>query len=100
MATQTERLDGYRERRNTYFKEHENSPLTPEQKEIFNGLSYFPENEDLHFTLEFDQLGEDVGEVVTFATVSGSEKQYTRAGRVFFAVDGQDATLSVFRNAT
>ncbi|HEU0163750.1 MAG TPA: DUF1684 domain-containing protein [Thermomicrobiales bacterium] len=98
MAIETGRLGGYRERKDTYFKDHENSPLTPDQKEIFNGLSYFPENENLSCTLEVDEIGEGVGEVVTIATVSGVEKQYVRVGRVHFPVNGEDTTLSVFQD--
>jgi len=98
MATQTGRLAGFRERKDAYFKEHANSPLTPEQKPIFNGLSYYPENEDLNLVLDIDTEGEGVGEVVTIATVSGEAKQYIRVGRVHFPVDGVETTLSVFQN--
>lgn len=92
------RLDGYRERKNSYYREHDNSPLTPEQKQIFEGLSYFPENDDLHLVLELDKSGEGIGEEITVGTVSGEAKQYVRAGRVHFDVEKTPVTLSVFQD--
>lgn len=97
MATSS-RLEGYRARKDAYYRDHENSPLTPEQKEIFEGLSYFPENEELRLVLELDKSGEGIGEEITVGTVSGEAKQYIRVGRVHFSVDGTPTTLSVFQN--
>lgn len=98
MSTDNRRLEGFRERRDTFFKDHENSPLTPEQKGAFHGLSYFPANNDLTFALELDTSGDDVGQEITVGTMDGEAKQYVRSGRVHFQIDGQDATLSVFQD--
>ncbi len=93
-----QRLNGYRSRKDTYYREHANSPLTVEQKQIFDGLSYFPENEELNLVLELDKSGDGIGEEITVGTVSGEAKQYVRAGRIHFEADGQPATLSVFQD--
>jgi uncharacterized protein (DUF1684 family) len=97
MAT-TNRLAGYRERKDTYYRDHANSPLTPEQKAIFNGLSYFPENADLNLELPVDTTGPGIGEEITVGTVSGEAKTYIRVGRISFEADGQPVTLSVFQD--
>jgi len=97
MSTST-RLAGYRERRDAFFREHPNSPLTEEQKATFTGLRYFPENPDLSFTLEIDDSGEGIGERIQVGTLDGSVKEYVRAGRIHFEVEGQPVTLSVFRD--
>lgn len=97
MATPN-RLAGYRERKDSYYREHQNSPLTDEQKAIFNGLSYFPENAELSFELELDTSGPGIGEELTVGTQDGSHKTYTRAGRVKFLSDGEEITLSVFQD--
>lgn len=97
MASTTDRLSGFRQRKDAFFKEHHQSPLTPEQREAFNGLAHFPENADLRLTLDLDTSGEGIGEVVTIGTVNGETKQYSRAGRVSFAVEGTPVTLTVFR---
>lgn len=98
MSSQESRLAGFRQRKDAFFKEHENSPLTPVQREAFNTLRYFEENDDLRLQIELDRSGEGIGEVVTIGTVSGEAKQYERAGRIHFTTDGQDVTLSVFKD--
>lgn len=100
MATDTSRLDGFRQRKDTFFKEHAQSPLSDAQKDVFERLNYFPENPDLRLTLDLDTSGEGVGEEITFGTVDGNAKHYTRAGRVHFRIDGEDVTLTVFREQT
>lgn len=97
MATST-RLAGFRERRDTFFKTHANSPLTEEQKADFSGLRYFPENPDLNMTLTVDDSGEGVGEKIQMGTLSGEAKDFVRAGRISFDVDGETVTLTVFKD--
>ncbi|MDQ4043862.1 MAG: DUF1684 domain-containing protein [Chloroflexota bacterium] len=97
MSTKT-RLAGYRERRDTFFREHPNSPLTEEQKAEFEGLRYFPENPDMNLTLEIDESGEGIGEKIQFGTLSGEVKDFVRVGRIHFESNGQPVTLSVFKD--
>lgn len=96
MSTDTRRLDGFRQRKDQFFKDHENSPLTAGQKETFEHLSYFPANPDLSFVLELDTSGEGIGEDITVGTMTGEAKQYVRSGRIHFEVDGTPVTLTVF----
>jgi uncharacterized protein (DUF1684 family) len=97
MST-TSRLAGYRDRRDSFFREHENSPLTDEQKASFEGLRYYPENPDLSLTLAVDDSGPGVGETIQVGTLDGNAKEYVRAGRIHFEADGQPVTLSVFKD--
>ena len=97
MSDRGGRLSGYRQRRDHFFGHHPHSPLTEEQQSRFTGLDYFPEREDLALTLELDDSGETVGEEVEIATTDGGTKAFVRAGRVRFDVDGQQVTLTVFR---
>jgi uncharacterized protein (DUF1684 family) len=92
------RLEGYRTRRDTYFATDEDSPLTHEDRHLFTGLTYFDERPELSFVLEIDESGEGVGERVEFVTSDGVHKQFIRAGRVHFQVDGQPVSLSVFKD--
>ena len=100
MSTTTSRLAGFRERKDAFFKSHEQSPLSPEQREAFTGLTYFPANDDLALVVELDKSGEGIGEELTIGTLSGEPKQYVRAGRITFEVDGEPATLTVFQDRT
>jgi uncharacterized protein (DUF1684 family) len=98
MSTALSRLEGFRQRKDAFFKSHEQSPLTPEQREEFESLSYFPPNEALSLVLELDKSGEGIGEEITVGTMSGEPKQYIRAGRIHFEVEGQPVTLTVFQD--
>lgn len=98
MANEESRLTGFRKRRDEYFKQHADSPLTEKQKADFGGLSYFPRNDDLSYALELDTSGEGIGEEITVGTMSGEAKQYVRSGRIHFDVDGTPATLTVFHD--
>jgi uncharacterized protein len=100
MTTTNTRLEGFRQRKDEFFKAHEQSPLLPEQRETFNGLSYFPANDDLALVLELDKSGEGIGEEITVGTMSGDPKQYVRVGRIHFESEGQPVTLSVFQDKT
>lgn len=98
MSTDERRLTGFRERKDAFFRDHENSPLTDEQKAVFKGLSYFPVNQDLSLIVELDKSGDGIGEEITVGTLTGEPKQYVRVGRFSFEVDGEDATLTVFQD--
>jgi uncharacterized protein (DUF1684 family) len=74
---------------------NENSPLTERQKEHFVPLDYFDENPDLVFIVDVDR---DVPtDPVSLPTTTGTTKEYFPFGRVSFEVDGQPATLMVYR---
>jgi len=100
MATDTSKLEGFRQRKDSFFKEHAQSPLSDAQKLVFTNLNYFPESAGLRLVLDLDTSGEGIGEVITIGTVDGKAKQYTRAGRVHFTVDDQNVTLTVFKEQT
>lgn len=93
----TDRLAGFRQRKDVFFKEHDQSPLTAEQRGEFTRLNYFPENGALRLQLELDTSGDGVGEEITVGTVDGVTKQYERAGRVHFDAEGQPVTLTIFK---
>jgi uncharacterized protein (DUF1684 family) len=100
MTDAPTKLDGFRQRKDVFFKEHAQSPLSDAQKIVFTHLNYFPENADLRLALDIDTAGEGIGEEVTIGTVSGEAKQYVRAGRVHFEVERQPVSLTVFKEQT
>ncbi len=97
MASTIDRLSGYRARRDAFFADHGNSPLTAEQRRDFRGLSYFPPNDALRFEVALDTESDGTGDEVTLGTADGGTKTYLRAGRVQFTVDGAPVTFSVFK---
>jgi uncharacterized protein len=94
-TTRPSRLEAFRKRRDDFMRTHESSPLTETQKANFVPLEYFPENPDLAFVLDVDR---DVpADPVDLSTTTGTTKQYVPYGRITFEVDGQQATLMVYR---
>jgi uncharacterized protein (DUF1684 family) len=92
------RLSRFRKRKDDYFREGDQSPLSHEQRHQFDGLAYFEENPALAFELEIDTAGEGVGERLSLATTDGVVKEFIRAGTVHFEADGSPVTLTIFRD--
>ena len=87
-------LDTFRQRKDEFFKNDPNSPLTPEQQEVFTGLNYYPENLDLRFELTIEPLDEQ--QQITMQTSTGGTAEFVRWGRIRFEVDGDPAELTVY----
>lgn len=96
MPNRGSRLESFRQHRDHYFAHDPDSPLTPEEREGFAGLAYYPERKDLALELELDTSGDGVGEHLEFPTSDGPPKPFVRAGRIHFEADGSPVTLSVF----
>jgi uncharacterized protein (DUF1684 family) len=95
--TNDSRLAAFRRRKDEFFQTDPHSPLTPEQKEAFSGLEYFPDNPALALEVPLDTTGEGVGERLKIGTTDGQAKEFERAGRIHFEAGGQPVTLTVFR---
>jgi len=92
---EAERLQRFRERRDEFMRTHEQSPLTERQKENFVPLDYFPENPDLRFVL--DQNKDIDHTPVQLGTTSGTTVEYIPYSQITFEVEGQEVTLTVFK---
>lgn len=88
-------LDDFRARKDAFFATAEESPLTAAQRGSFTGLSYYPEDPALVFTVPL-QPGEDV---TPFAvpTSTGEQRTYRRAGRVALEIAGQRVALTLLQ---
>lgn len=90
-------LDAFRAEKDGFFSSHPQSPLTREQRKNFKGLSYFPENDDLRFEVKADEF--PVKEKFEMQTSTGDVQIYERFGSFEFAVDGEQAKLTIYSNA-
>lgn len=88
-------LDEFRAEKDEFFRSHPQSPLTPEQKRSFTGLSYFPENESLRLEVKVEPLNDP--QQVYMQTTTGGMQVYFRHGRFKVSVDGQEAELTIYR---
>jgi len=87
-------LEKFRTSKDQFFKQHPQSPLTPEQREPFTGLSYFPENPALDLKVKIKPFEEM--ETITMQTSTGEEQTYTRYGKFQFQVEGQEVELTIY----
>jgi uncharacterized protein len=83
-----------RQQKDDFFKRHPQSPLTPEQQEKFNGLSYFDPNPDLEFVIDVQPFAEKTP--VKIQTSTGDIRTYTRYGEFRFNVDGEEQRLTIY----
>lgn len=89
-------LETFRQEKDEFFRHDPHSPLTPEQRQNFTGLSYFPENPDLDLKLEIEEFSEK--QTVTMQTTTGDFQDYLRYGRLHFSVEAEDVELTLYHN--
>lgn len=87
-------LNEFRKMKDLFFKQDPHSPLTEGQKEVFQGLDYYPENGDLRFVTRAEPFSEQ--KEVLIHTSTGDQGKYIRYGRLKFEVDGQPAELTLY----
>lgn len=89
-------LQHFREQKDAFFRTNPQSPLADEQKADFDGLRYFPANDDLRFELELDEF--DDQDEVQIQTNTGEVQTYVRFGEVHFEVEGEETSLTIYEN--
>ena len=80
--------------KNEFYATQSESPLTHEQKHIFKGLNYFPENPDLKLEVKVEEFA--TKQLVTMQTSTGDVLSYDRFGQFQFSVDGQSTRLTIY----
>lgn len=88
-------LNEFRRQKDDFFRSPE-SPLKPEQQTDFQGLRYYPENPTLRLTVGLDT--NTPHDFMMMQTSTGSQRRYTRAGKISFTVAGQPAELWVYQD--
>jgi len=86
----------FRLRKDEFFARHHDSPLSEEQRAAFTGLSYYDEATALRFEVPVALLPE--AEPLEIILSTGEVEPYLRWGRLTFALEGQDVTLTVFQS--
>lgn len=87
-------VDAMRREKDQYFRQHPQSPLTPEQQDLFDGLRYYDYNPALDLTVSVEPV---TGEhEIVIETTTGDTRRYTRFGRFSFEVERQTVALTVY----
>jgi uncharacterized protein (DUF1684 family) len=89
-----ENLADQRKMKDQFMANGEHSPLTPEQRENFEGLKYFEEDPSLRLEIDIEPFEEQAK--VQMQTSTGDVQTYTRYGRFRFEAQGEEAELTLF----
>jgi uncharacterized protein (DUF1684 family) len=81
------------------FREGPESPLLPERKGPFTGLSYFSIDESYRVPASLAVAPEDARAIVKMPTSTGQMRDMVRVGRLAFTLKGQALQLSAFVEA-
>ena len=89
-------LSEFRRAKDHFMEDEHDSPLTHEQAQSFQGLSYYDEDPALRFELDMERY--EAEEVIEMQTSTGDVASYQRWGKVSFEVDGEPAQLTVYKD--
>jgi uncharacterized protein (DUF1684 family) len=89
-------LEAFRAEKDTFFADDDQSPLSPGQKQSFQGLDYFPENPSLRIEVTVQEYPEK--QEVQIQTSTGDVRYFERFGRFDFKVEGTPVFLTLYRN--
>jgi hypothetical protein len=85
-----------REQKDEYFGTNPHSPIPREERDEFDGLSYYPVDGAYRFELPLHEHGEK--RTVTVGTSTGGEQEYLEWGEFRFEVGGEDVSLQAYRS--
>ena len=91
----------WRKERDEFLKNHQRSPLTPEDKKKFKHLYYYPFNPKYLFKGEIERYSFNINNpkyYATFLTNKATNKRYIRYGRFRFNLDGKEHTIEVYKS--
>ena len=74
---------------------HPQSPLSADQRVLFEGLPYYDANEALVLTVEMVRFAA-TEPMIEMETSTGDVRPYRRYGRFSFLVDGEEASLTIY----
>ncbi len=87
-------LEIERDEKDNFFKLNPQSPLTPEQRQKFNHLTYYPENPELDLQVRVEVFAEQA--TIPVQTTTGTTQHFKRYGEFTFNVDGETARLTIY----
>lgn len=96
MEDSMNELQTFRAQKDNFFATDPQSPLAHEQRHQFDGLEYFPENENLRLLVEVEELPER--EQIWMQTSTGDVQPFLRYGKFNFTVDDHEAELTLYFN--
>jgi uncharacterized protein (DUF1684 family) len=91
----------WRKERDEFFKSHQRSPLTPEEKRAFKGLKYYAFDPNYAFSGKIKRFILHINNpdyYATFLTNKGTKKRYIRYGKFHFQMNGKKYALQIYKS--
>jgi uncharacterized protein (DUF1684 family) len=101
VAQREKHFTQWRQERDEFFKTHQRSPLTPEEKKKFQCLHYYPFDPKYIFVGEIGRYifdHDDPKYYATFLTNKGTNKRYIRYGKFHFQMVGKELAIEVYKS--
>ncbi len=89
----TSHLLEFREQKDEFFKQSDQSPVPDDLRTGFTGLVYFPPNKDLAFEVALEPADPTEIEI---STTTGDVRSYLRVATATFSVEGRSATVALY----
>jgi len=87
-------LEGHRDEKDEFFADHPQSPIPPEHRDDFDGLSYFDPDAAYRVTAAVETHEEP--DPVEMETTGGRPQRYLRTATLHFDVGGEECSLAVY----
>lgn len=101
MALEEKRVFEWRKERDTFFKNHQRSPLLPEDRKTFKALRYYPFDPQYVLSGKIERYNLNISNpkyYATFLTNKGTNKRYIRYGRFQFKLDGKEYFIEIYKS--
>ncbi len=101
IKLEEQRVLGWRKERNAFLKDHERSPLLPQDKKDFKGTKYYPFDAQYFLSGQIERTVLHINNpkyYATFLTNKGTSKRYIRYGKFRFSLNGKDYTIEIYKS--
>ena len=101
IKLEDQRVLEWRKERDAFFKNHQRSPLLPNEKKHFKGLKYYPFDPKYVFSGQIERFIFNINNpkyYATFLTNKGTNKRYLRYGKFHCRLGGKEYTLEIYKS--
>jgi uncharacterized protein (DUF1684 family) len=101
ITLQEQRVLKWRQERDAFFKNHQRSPLLPQDKRHFKGLKYYPFDPQYVLSGQIERFIFHINNpkyYATFLTNKGTSKRYLRYGKFHFTLNGKEYTIEIYKS--
>ena len=88
-------IENQRQQKDLFFKTGQESPLSPEQKQSFGGLHYFPVDPAYQVKAELERS--ETPQQITMSVSQGNERPMLEWGTLHFTLSGTDLRLAAYK---